>query len=35
MNIKADNLCDICKLGKEYGTTTCENIMAHAGKWNS
>jgi hypothetical protein len=32
--VNAEHLCDVCKLGKEYGTTTCENVMAHAGRWN-
>ena len=34
-NIKGEHLCPICKLGKEYGTVTCESIMMHADKWNS
>jgi len=33
-NVKGEHLCPICKLGKEYDTTTCKNIMMHAGKWS-
>lgn len=35
MNIKEDHLCPICKLGKEDGTVTCENLMMHASQWNT
>lgn len=30
-----DNLCDICKLGKSSDTVTCNDIMGHAGRWNT
>ncbi len=33
-NVIGDHLCPICKLGKEHGVVTCENIMSHASKWS-
>jgi hypothetical protein len=33
-DVIGEHLCPICKLGKEYNTITCENIMGHAAKWS-